>query len=331
MSPLPEQWAVWIAGNLVRGRPIPELVAALVDDGLAPELAAAEVEALDRSPGVVGARLALRPVVEVHRLRLAKLRLGGREVPVLRGRDPTTFHEAYVAPHRPVKLPDLTEDWPARSWTWSALDQRWGQREVDVCDGRSAVAQPARRWQGLVRRRRLSEVIARALDPSTGDDLYVTANNAALEGPLAPMLDDVRPVPGILVAGRLRESSVWLGPAGTRTPIHHDTSDTLLCQFLGHKRVWLAPPEETELAERGAGYFGPDLSLSDADDLARIGIGDAAIHEVAVGPGDALLIPAGWWHEVVSESPSLTLTFVGLAHRNDYRWFRPAPPDDGAP
>lgn len=316
---LDPHWALWIAGNLARGRPAEELVEALRAEGHADGDAARWVAELDASPGVAGARLALRPVTMSHRLRRDHLRLASRRVPVRRGLDGQALYDEYIATQQPVILPDLTADWPALRWTWEGLVERLGDREIRVCEGRTAAEEPARRWRPLVATRTLRAVIERVLDPATGDDLYVTANNEALEGPLSELLADVRPIAGVLVASKLRASSAWIGPAGTRTPAHHDVGDILFCQILGRKRVWLAPPEEVELAEAGVGYFGPDVPLAEVPDIA--------LREVVVEPGDSLLIPAGWWHEVVALTPSLTLTFAGFAHPNDSFWYRPAPPD----
>lgn len=262
MTPLDQDWSVWIAGNLVRGRPAAELVDALVAEGFPREEAEAHVTTLEESPGVLGARLALRPMMLAHRLRREQLKLGSREVQVRSGLDARALYDEYIAPQRPVVWTDATAGWPARDWTWDELVARLGEVEVNVCEGRASVEEPARRWRPLVRRRPLKEVVARILDPTTGDDLYVTANNGALEGPLHALMADVRPIVGVLPAHRLKFSSVWMGPAGTRTPPHHDGGDILFCQILGRKRVLLAPPEDTVLAERGVGTFGPGRACS---------------------------------------------------------------------
>lgn len=332
-SGLPAEWELWAAGNLIRGRPADELVAALEEEGFAPEAARSAVTTLEGSAGVRAARLALRPVVQVHRLRREHLRLAGSSVPVQPGVDPATFVQRYLAPQVPVVLPDLTAGWPAREWTWSSLVERFGDTAIEVCEGRSRVDGPARQWRSLTRLRPFRQVVERALDPATGDDLYVVANNAALEGPdrsggpLASLVEDVRAVDGFLARETLLHSSVWIGGAGTHTPVHHDLCDLLFCPFLGAKDVWLAPPEEIELADHGAGYFGPDLSLARPETWARFGIEALAVRQVRVEPGQTLLIPAGWWHEVVSRAPCVTITFAGLTRPNDYGWFHPAPPE----
>lgn len=45
--------------------------------------------------------------------------------------------------------------------------------------------------------------------------------------------------------------------------------------------------------------------------------------DLVVGHGDAVLIPSGWWYQVVSLEPAISLTFAGLWHPNACRWFAP--------
>ena len=49
------------------------------------------------------------------------------------------------------------------------------------------------------------------------------------------------------------------------------------------------------------------LSSASAGELAERGGASDHFFEVDVGPGDALHIPAGWWHEVVNLTPSILL------------------------
>jgi hypothetical protein len=260
------------------------------------------------------ARAATRPAYLTARLRQAHLRLGGREIPRRAGLCADDFLEQYIVAQRPVVLTDLTGDWPARSWTWESLTARHGHLVVEACVGRSRAVDPYQEWTKLRTAMPFAELVSRILDPSTGDDVYVIANNAALEGPLAALLEDVGAVPGILPPERLVETSTWIGGAGARTPLHHDTSDILFCPFLGRKRVRMLPPEELEITLKARGYWAPDVDLDDPE---------LAVREAIVEPGEALLIPSGWWHAVETLEPCLTLTFAGLGHRNTFAWFQP--------
>ena len=100
---------------------------------------------------------------------------------------------------------------------------------------------------------------------------------------------------------------IWLGNAIT-TPAHFDESNNIACVVAGRRRFTLLPPEQV-----GNLYIGPldhaptgaPISLVDfaAPDLARFPkFRDAmAVAQVAeLAPGDAIYIPALWWHHVES-------------------------------
>eukprot|EP00041_Stephanoeca_diplocostata_P033591 m.1114954 g.1114954 ORF g.1114954 m.1114954 type:complete len:415 (+) comp24368_c0_seq31:1928-3172(+) len=85
-------------------------------------------------------------------------------------------------------------------------------------------------------------------------------------------------------------------------------------QLHGRKRVFLFPPSESARFDAhppwtppfNHGRREPDLTQLDPD----------CVHSVAdVGPGDALFIPEGWWHVVVSQpaTVAVNLWFTGLA------------------
>ena len=46
-------------------------------------------------------------------------------------------------------------------------------------------------------------------------------------------------------------------------------------------------------------------------------------HEVELSPGQALFIPAGWWHEVDALDVSISLSVTAFARPNRYEWYRP--------
>lgn len=123
------------------------------------------------------------------------------------------------------------------------------------------------------------------------------------------------------------QKNVWLGPAGTRTPLHTDPYHNIFCQVMGHKYVRLYPPGATEsVYPRGVDENGVDESNTSGVELRfdRDGKGNLAVEEeesfplfvaqedyreVIVGPGECLYIPAGWWHYVEALSVSYSVSF----------------------
>lgn len=48
-----------------------------------------------------------------------------------------------------------------------------------------------------------------------------------------------------------------------------------------------------------------------------------AAAELVVEAGEALFLPAGWWHQVDALSPSISVTVLEFAWPNDYGWYKP--------
>ena len=103
------------------------------------------------------------------------------------------------------------------------------------------------------------------------------------------------------------EPRIWLGGAAV-TPAHFDESRNIACVVAGRRRFTLFPPEEIAnlyIGPLGHAPTGTPISLVDfaAPDFARFPrFADAlAASRVAeLEPGDAIFIPALWWHHVAS-------------------------------
>jgi hypothetical protein len=104
--------------------------------------------------------------------------------------------------------------------------------------------------------------------------------------------------------------SIWIGNRTTATT-HFDMSNNIAVTMVGHRRFTLFPPDQ--VANLYPGPFdltpaGQVISLVDlaAPDLARYPrfAEAAAAGEVAeLEPGDALIYPALWWHQVEALDP----------------------------
>ena len=103
---------------------------------------------------------------------------------------------------------------------------------------------------------------------------------------------------------------IWLGNAIT-TPTHLDEWNNIGCVVSGRRRFALFPPEQIANLYIGPLDFAPTgapmslVALHDADltrfPLFREALAAAVVAEL--GPGDAIFIPALWWHHVESLEP----------------------------
>ncbi|SOB87401.1 Cupin-like domain-containing protein [Sphingomonas guangdongensis] len=126
---------------------------------------------------------------------------------------------------------------------------------------------------------------------------------------------------------------VWIGNA-TRVATHYDGSANLACVVAGKRRFLLFPPDQLPNL-----YIGPlDRTMAgqpaslvdpDAPDLKRYPRYAEALRHAMVaelGPGDAIYMPALWWHNIQaqgplnvlvnywSERPGGTSPFVAMVH-----------------
>jgi hypothetical protein len=119
---------------------------------------------------------------------------------------------------------------------------------------------------------------------------------------------DVFPYKGLFISGR-----------GARTRLHRDPfgTDAILCQFVGEKRIQFYHPQDQEKLCKGGAFFDPDRP-----DLVRFPRGKEAkpVFTDVLKPGQVLFIPSGWFHDVVTEvdSVSITWNFVHSARSSPF-------------
>ena len=229
------------------------------------------------------------------------------------------FLDSFYAPGRPTVLCGMIEDWPALQWTPDILRAKIGSAMIECQTGRTA-----NRLFEVERHKHLSRMpfdafITQAAT-TTGNDIYVTANNAASNAEvLKPLLADLGTIPGILdhEAGQ-NAGMIWIGPGGTLTPMHHDLTHNLLVQLVGRKRIIIASPAETAKIYNSHDVYSDIPDLTDPGlDLARYPrLADIRLLDVTLEPGEALFLPIGWWHQVAAQDFSISMTYTNFVWPN---------------
>jgi hypothetical protein len=223
-------------------------------------------------------------------------------------------------------LTDATKSWPAlRKWTPAWFARRFGAQTIEITADREADPDYDMNFSAHRKRVRMDRFIARVIAAGTTNDFYLVANNKALaRGRMRALFADVRPPRTLFVP--LTDpgaASLWIGPAGTITPLHHDTTNILFCQIYGTKRFDLVSPQETALLlDPIDGFYSP-VDLDRRAEASHPAVQQLLVKQVTLAPGDALFIPAGWWHRVTSLDVSISFSLLGFRRPNDFDWYRP--------
>lgn len=237
-------------------------------------------------------------------------------VPRLRDVSPEAFLDLFYAASRPVLIEGLAGDWPATlRWSPDYLAARIGNAEITYQGGRDAAGDFELAKDRHVRTMPFDRYITEAIAGDGGNDAYITAyNSSSNQEAFAPLMSELRPVPYLTGA----DGMLWIGPAGTFTPLHHDLTNNLLLQVVGHKRLHLIPPGETEKLSNTRHVFSDVHDIEDEGQIVQYPSARSAQRMIVdLTPGDALFIPVGWWHQVRSLSFSVMLTYTDFLWAND--------------
>jgi hypothetical protein len=326
-----DAWRAWVAENLALGVTPADLVARLRDHGVPERVAALEIETIGRSPLTAGVQRVARDLERhelVARLQREVGRLASSPTSVERRGQlgASEFFDRYYAANRPVVITDALAPFPALArWSPGHFKERFGGVEVEVMAGRDADPACDANFEAFCAKTHLGAFCDRVTSTGPTNDFYLVANNRATNRPaLKELLDDVSG-PHEYLDDR-RDSgwtSLWFGPAGTVTPLHHDTANVLFGQVYGRKRFLLVPPSETLMthAMHHGVYSAIDPEHPDLEafpDFARV-----SVRQVDLAPGDALFLPVGWWHQVRAMDISISLAFTAFKVANQFDWYYP--------
>lgn len=198
----------------------------------------------------------------------------------------------------PFVLLGIVERWPISVFTPADLKSVYGSLRVEARIG-DYVSSAFTRERSM-RRMSLARYLDQVRAPSGGLPPYVGNQDIPPLGALCYW-------PAYYTA--YRKARIWLGPAGTVTPLHCDFTDNLFAQIWGRKRFRLYPPHhkpflytwQVNRALFGA-KFDPEAPDYGKHPLAR----QAQEVQCELQPGELLFLPSGWFHHVRSLEFSLS-------------------------
>ncbi len=330
---LTPDWLLWLADNRLWDCAPASMLDTMITAGQDTETAAAAIAQIDQDPVFQAARR--------HQQMLRKLESvcgnlqkvwqqdpGYAVVEKRRGVGRDEFLEKYVHGCRPVVLTDIAEDWPAmKRWSPADLSARFGHLDVDVQVGRNTDTLFEQNKEKLRQRMKVAEFVDLVVSGGATNDHYLTANDEMMRRPeFMPLLQDIGRMPPICDPALLHTAaSFWFGPAGTRTPLHHDTLMLFHTQVVGRKRWRFVSPLQTPLLYNRMGVYSPiDLDAPDFGRYPRLR--EAVVLETVLEPGDTLFLPLGWWHQVASLEMSMSFSYTNFdaGVPNEFKYDNPS-------
>jgi hypothetical protein len=240
-----------------------------------------------------------------------------RQIVRWRNVDSETFHRQIVPLGEPAVLEGLVRQWPAVQATVDSLEAGCAYlARLDSGVESDAVLVPAglggrmfyepdlSAFNFARRSLSVSAVLQQLARYSHFDSPPSVALQCAQISECLPAFQAANPMPLMEAAVQPR---LWLGNAFL-TPAHIDELDNLACVVGGRRRFTLFPPEQVrnlyigplDYTPAGAPVSLVSLKEPDFERFPRFREALAAALVADLEPGDALFIPAIWWHHVES-------------------------------
>jgi hypothetical protein len=146
--------------------------------------------------------------------------------------------------------------------------------------------------------------IVEGLGDAAGPSLYIGSTDIDTYLPGLRAENDLR-LASAAIGGATPTVSIWIGNR-TVAAAHYDMSNNIACCVAGRRRFTLFPPEQ--VANLYPGPLEPtpggqvvslvDIRAPDFERFPRFREAQAAAQTAELEPGDVLVYPALWWHQV---------------------------------
>ncbi|HEY7005583.1 MAG TPA: cupin-like domain-containing protein [Sphingomicrobium sp.] len=228
--------------------------------------------------------------------------------------DRSRFNGEIEAGHEPAVLRGLVSDWPsvaAGRESSAGLVEYLSSRD-NRAQIRAFVGQPSMRgryfyspgvdgFNFAMTETSLSELLKALLDPARNQSSIYMGSTGTSH--MLPTFASENPLP--LLDPAQAEPRIWIGNDSRVAP-HYDEADNIACVIGGRRRFILFPTEQVQNLYVGPldrTIAGQPISMVDLDapDYERFPkFREAERHALVADlePGDAIYIPALWWHAV---------------------------------
>jgi len=321
-------WIEWLSRNLANGVSPRELTTTMCQKGFAEDQAQRWIDEVLNSPIFSAAKAFAWRVNNLEGLMNIRNALS-RQVPAnscIERREKLSkdeFYEKYYSQNRPVVITDVVKQWPAfKLWTPNYFKEKFGDVVVDVQANRRTEPVYEVFLKGHTTKMPMGVFVDMVVRGGETNSFYLTANDRLLDHPsMRPLLSDFWPFEEYFRSDdRTGKQFLWFGPEGSVSPLHRDRLNVFMTQVFGRKRVKMISSNSLHNLYNFESFF----SHVDAEepDLARFPrFAEVEIIDVVLEPGEALLIPVGWWHHVRSLEISINISLTNFQNSNDFEQF----------
>jgi len=239
--------------------------------------------------------------------------MGDVTVPRLHRPSVDEFRNRFEKRAQPVVITGVMDDWKAmQRWSPDYFAQHLADAELVVSTSDEDLPDDGPITPALLNRMRIIKMKMREyLVRMEERNRRFYASGVPLKPHLPMLLDDIQ-FPQYRESGSSASPRMWLG-AGVIGPLHYDTTANLHGIVYGGKRFTLFHPRQLPLLYP-CSMFSKIPTMSEASltnpDYARFPrLRRAKPVIVDLVPGDLLFLPPGWWHQVNTPSPTISIDF----------------------
>jgi Cupin-like domain len=243
------------------------------------------------------------------------------DIPIVRGLSRADFERTYAILEQPVILEDFEDvaRWEVlHRWSMQSFAEEFGHLQIDP---RVNYPNPDHWWINPFeikpkdfppyKRMTVADFIERACDPATKSSPVYWRNRGAHNAAVAEtdmrfFIDGIH-FERLIASCADSHLDILIGSSGTRAGFHHDDRHNFIMMIDGEKQVYLGSPYYTRCFHPFPGIpekspIAPDHANPKYPLFSRAVIVRGQIHK-----GQILFIPRGWWHSLLSTTPTIML------------------------
>jgi len=246
-------------------------------------------------------------------------------VPRIQRPDVADFRRRFEVPRQPVVITGAIDHWKAIGrWSPDYFAEHLGNERlpVSICEEEPPEGGPVPP-ELLMKSKIVKMLIKDYLAEMASGSRKTYVPGMPLKSNMPMLLDDID-TPPYREEGSTASPRIWFG-SRVIGPLHYDPTNNLHGIVYGGKRFLLFHPKQLSLLYPSSMFSTiPQMSQASINqpDYARFPrLRKAAPLIADLAPGDLLFLPAGWWHQVTTPTPTISIDFPW--QKNDAAFARP--------